>query len=330
MNYTNEVHDKLTVRASSMVSNLVSFTDRYKCIRVSTKEWKVWKTLYSTTNRRRGIMSCIPDFYVLQTVHIIDTSKDNIKQLGCSCTYTAVYGLPCVHSWPVAKTLEPNWTYINHNDVSVRWLKSYYLYSLPEKIIHDIAKQQKIKQVFRSIRKHGVVGIHIDKNWYADMPIHNSPLPEEYQQPDHIVKCMNYPDSDKVTDFDPYHSNLDGTTSQVTEIGTQLSDDDDDDAVTKFINANADETIKSHDTKKLYYSQLQPNFVGAVNWVTNQQDADTIKGLFDKFISDVKSKYQEEHPVNQEQIYISSNIAIETAKQHHGCTGLSESRKRKR
>ena len=64
MNYTNEVHDKLTARALSMVSNIVSLTDRYKSIRVSTKEWKVRK-LSVSTNRRRGILSCIPDFDVL-------------------------------------------------------------------------------------------------------------------------------------------------------------------------------------------------------------------------------------------------------------------------
>ena len=114
------------------------------------------------------------------------------------------------------------------------------------------------------------------------MPIHTSPLPEEYQQSDHIVKCMNDPDSDKVTDFDPYNSNLNGTTSQITEIGTQLSDEDDN-AISEFINSNVNETINSDFTKKSYYSQLQPNFVEAVNWITNQQDADKLKGLFDKF-----------------------------------------------
>ena len=140
---------------------------------------------------------------------------------------------------------------------------------------------------------------------------------------------MNYPDSDKVADFDPYNSNLDGTTSQVTEIGTQLSDEDDD-AITEFINANVTETINSNVSKKSYYSQLQPNFAEAVNWVTNQQDVDQLKHLLDKFISDIKSKYQEQHPVDEDQIYVSSNMPIETAKQHHGCTGWSESRKRKK
>ena len=121
------------------------------------------------------------------------------------------------------------------------------------------------------------------------------PVPEEYQQSDHVVRCMNYPDSDKVN----------------------------------VIDANVNETINSPDPTKSYYSQLQPNFVEDVNWVTNQQDVDELKCLFDKFISDVKSRYQQVHPVNQDQIYISSNMPVETSKKHHGCTGWSESRKRK-
>ena len=162
-----------------------------------------------------------------------------------------------------------------------------------------------------------------------NIPIRKSPLPEEYQQLDHVVRCMNYPDLDKVTDFDPYNSNLDGTTSQITDIGTQLSDEDDD-AVSEFINTNVDESINLGETQKTFYSQIQPNFVEAINWVTNQDDADKLRLLLDEFVSDVKAKYQNEHPVNKSQIYFSSNMPIETAKQHHSCTGWTELRKRKR
>ena len=74
---------------------------------------------------------------------------------------------------------------------------------------------------------------------------------------------------------------------------------------------------------------LIPTFVEAINCVTNQQDVDELKDMFDKFISDVKSRYQQVHPVNQDQVYISSNMPVETAKQHHGYNRWSESRKRK-
>ena len=38
-----------------------------------------------------------------------------------------------------------------------------------------------------------------------------------------MVWCTNYPDSNKVIDFYPSVSNLDGTISPITNINTQLS-----------------------------------------------------------------------------------------------------------
>ena len=91
-----------------------------------------------------------------------------------------------------------------------------------------------------------------------------------------------------------------------------------------------DETINLGETKKTLYSQIKPNFVEVINWVTNQEDADKLRCLLDEFVSGVKAKYRKEHPVNKSQIYVSSNMPIEMAKPHHGCTGWTESRKRKR
>ena len=104
--------------------------------------------------------------------------------------------------------------------MSIRWLKSYYLYSLPENNIPDQSLQKKTKQVFQSLRKHEVVGIHVQKNWYSNIPIDKQPLPPEYVELEHVVKCFNYPNSNEVDDFDPFLSTLDSTLSQVTEIGT--------------------------------------------------------------------------------------------------------------
>ena len=97
----------------------------------------------TNTNTARNF--CTPNFDVLNTLHLIDTSVEDVKQLGCTCIYIEVYGMRCVHKLVVANTMKPKWTYVSHNDVSVRWLKSYYLYSLPEKIIpqQDIQKRKK-------------------------------------------------------------------------------------------------------------------------------------------------------------------------------------------
>ena len=175
--------------------------------------------------------SLIPDFDVLSTVFVADTSKPQIKQLLCTCSYNKVYGRPCIHSLVVAKSFSPNWSYITHDDVGVRWLKSYYLYSLPEKVIPDQSLQKNMKQVFPTLQKHEIVGIHINNKCYEDVPIREQPIPSDYVQHEHVVKCTKYPDSNEVNDFDPFSSNFDGTLSQVTHIGTQMSSDDDNDDI---------------------------------------------------------------------------------------------------
>ena len=96
--------------------------------------------------------------------------------------------MPCVHSLVVANTMKPHWKYITHNDVSARWLKSYYLYSLPERIIPDQSLQKKTKQGFQSLRIHEVVGIHVKNSWYSSIPIEGQSLPSEYVEMEHVVK----------------------------------------------------------------------------------------------------------------------------------------------
>lgn len=173
------------------------------------------------------------------------------------------------------------------------------------------------------------MGIHVDKNCYHDIPIHDTILPEEYQELEHVVKCVNYPDSNKVSDFDPYNSNFDGTTSQITEVGTQMSDEDDNN-VLSFIQENVQNDITDINESKTFYSQVKPNFMEAVNWITNQDEVTELKHLLDKFVSDIKSTYQQRHPVEETQVYVSSNMPIETSKKHHGCSGWKENKKRKK
>lgn len=63
---------------------------------------------------------------------------------------------------------------------------------------------------------------------YINQNIHDGHIPEEYNLLHHVIQCTNYPDSNKVSDFDPFNSNLDETMSQVTDINTQLLDNQND------------------------------------------------------------------------------------------------------
>ena len=66
------------------------------------------------------------------------------------------------------------------------------------------------------------------KTDFRHIPIHNAPLPPEYNEVPHIVRSRNHPNWDEMEDFDPFRSDLDSTMSQITNINTQLSSDDED------------------------------------------------------------------------------------------------------
>ena len=326
VNYKLKVHNKLTVMASSMLSNLIEYSSRYKCIRIGITEWLVRKKEPGENVRKMYI----PDFDVIQKVTCVETQDNETKQLKCSCQYADVYGLPCIHSIVVAESFKPKWKNITHNDVSVRWWKAYYLFSLPESIIPDKAKQQRIKQVFRTLRQNEVVGIHVKPSMYHSQIIHEGILPDEFMEEPHVVQCMNYPDSNQVSDFDPFNSNLDGTMSQITDINTQLSDNDDDeeDDVFAFVAENIRKGIENDKKTKSYYSQLKPNFTEAVHWITCQEEVDDFAKIIDSFVSTIKRKKHTSIQDTSSQTYISSNLPIETARKHHGCDGW-KNKKRK-
>ena len=323
-NYKKLVHNKLTTVASSILSSLMNRIKYYESIRINAYEWKVKKKEYNRDRR-----SYIPDFDVISTVSLKQSPEQGIFRLECSCSYTKVFGIPCVHSMVVSETFKPKWKELTHHDISVRWWKKYYLFSLPDKIIPDYSKQKRIKQVFHTLRRHELVGIHVKTTDFTHVPIHKHPIPQEYNEFPHIIKCGNYPNSDEMEDFDPFHSNLDSTISQITVINTQLSSDDEDDI---FDFASDNVSVSSNPTKKMksFYTQLHPNFKEAVNWITNQEEVDEFSKLMDKFVSDIKVKYQKENDATKNQVYISSNLFIEKSKKHHGCSGWGTSTKRKR
>ena len=131
-----------------------------------------------------------------------------------------------------------------------------------------------------------------------------------------------------MVDFDPFLSTLDSTLSQVTEIGTQMEEENDG-AVLDFVSENNNATMTQNNADNSFYSKPKPNFSEAANWITSQEDVEKLKRLFDSFISDMKHTHSDKHPVRTSQLYISSNIPIETSKKHHGCMGYARNKKRK-
>ena len=139
--------------------------------------------------------------------------------------------------------------------------------------IYDQTKQLQIKQVSKTLQKNETVSIHVNFVAYQDHSVHKVPIPEEYTHLPHVVWCTNYPESNKVIDFYPSVSNLDGTISQVTNINTQLSGDDNgENSVFAFVAQNAKTSIEKNTKPQSFNAQLIPNFTGTINWITTRQD----------------------------------------------------------
>ena len=144
VNYKLKVHDKLTVMALSMLSNLIEYSSRYICMRVGATEWLVRKKKLGDNMKKMYI----PDFDVIQKVICIETQDTATRLLQSSYQYVDVYGLPCIHSIVVVESFKPKWKNIKHNDDLARRWKAYYLFSLPESKISYRAKEQRIHQAF--------------------------------------------------------------------------------------------------------------------------------------------------------------------------------------
>ena len=115
-----------------------------------------------------------------------------------------------------------------------------------------------------------------------------SPLPSDYLDKEHVIKCANYPDSSEVDDLNTFLSTLDSTLSQVIEIGIELEEENYN-AVLQFVSDNVTATITQNNYENSFFSQLKPNFSEAVNWITSQDDVERLKRLFDNFISEMKN-----------------------------------------
>ena len=60
---------------------------------------------------------------LFNSVTLTPTQGSDIPQTICSSNYITIYGLPRVHSIPVAESIQPYWEQIAYHDISVRWWK---------------------------------------------------------------------------------------------------------------------------------------------------------------------------------------------------------------
>jgi len=236
--------------------------------------------------------------------------------------------MPCVHNLCVLNTFPKSWSGLCHNDVSVLWMKNYYLYSIQPTILSDTEKQEKIKNVYHTLRDSEDVGITICDEFFDEITtpiVTTSSMPDYFRDvPQHVVSCYNYHDSNKMRYFDPFGSILDPSLTQITEGEDILSATNEEDLF-MYIHQNMENTIIAKVNKNSFYSQMLPSFREVANWVKSVEDVEFFHKAANGFIGELKKKYQTT-PVNEDHTYISSNISCETATKHHVCDGWNRKR----
>ena len=75
--------------------------------------------------------------------------------------------------------------------------------------------------------------------------------------PQHVISCYNYPDSNGMSDFNPYGSMIDPSITQITEGEDTLTDRNEDDLF-MYIHQNMDNTISAKVKMTSFYSQMFP------------------------------------------------------------------------
>ena len=100
------------------------------------------------------------------------------------------------------------------------------------------------------------------ESYFEHIPIDESVLTEEY-----------------------FHSSsdMDATMSQVININTQMSSEDED-CIFSFMRTQIRHLKKK---KRNFYSQLKPNFTEVVNWISTRQEVHEFYKLMDSFVSDI-------------------------------------------
>ena len=185
-------------------------------------------------------------------------------------------------------------------------------YSKPEK--------KRKKQIFKALQKHEVVGIHVKHTDFQDIPVYENDLSPDYIQTPHVLSWNNYPNSDKMRDFDPFNSDMDVTMSQVIDINTQISSEDKD-GIFLFVNDdldNIDPTLKKiieflfTIETQFYKSCILDIHTGGSQTVIKNDGYVCFWHL---------RKYNTEHNESSLHTYISSNLPIEKSRKYHSCDG---------
>ena len=112
------------------------------------------------------------------------------------------------------------------------WWKIFYLYSLPTDVIEDANRQRIIKHLLLKVLEKEEIGIPVSTELLDEL---DTPIVDEKDipsmfipKPFPIVECYNYPDSDKMLDFDANQNIMDPNMVEFYSQGELLTQPEDD------------------------------------------------------------------------------------------------------
>ena len=240
-------------------------------------------------------------------------------KLKCNCPLTIVWGLPCVHSICIVRSLENQWEYFPHRDISVTWWNSYLQSAMTSVEDENKNNNKALFAMFRKLQSEGDIGISINEQWLMNTSIYSGELPNEFKEDNKDLKCLNNPNSNHPAcgDFHPNSMDMFGFI-QISSQNDIDSDYDSDNNCIQFPSLESNEVAMK---QKTAYSRCIPYFKEAMDWIGSvggRDDIDKVYKFLDEITGEMKRKTCD-HTDNS--TYVSSNLHCETIRHQHGADG---------
>ena len=249
-------------------------------------------------------------------------------RLICSCPFTDVYGLVCIHAVTVANTFHyPNGPCEKEN--SIIWSKRYTELGLN----CDESKYcpQKMMNTLISIRDKEELGIrighasisHIPILRYKDVPDHFNFDNEQYE----VMNPLNY----TISEYGEHINAPSGHNQQVMTYSEDGGVDDDELDFNIFSHDNPSSSQRNQ-TCRTPYNQIAPSFKELMNHMelnTTKDEIREVKRFLDRKLMEVKMRINRmSNKSKQSGTYVSSGVAFSNRSKPHGCDGYRRKRKK--
>ena len=179
-------------------------------------------------------------------------------KLQCNCPLSTLWGMQCEDSICVVLGLGNQWEYFSHKDIWVTWWNSYLQYAMCSSDDDNQKNDNNmLSSIFHKLEDKETIEINTNSSWLTNILIHNGVSRKQFKEDAEVVKCLKYPDSDKLA-YSDFHSNSMDMfgfiqISRQQEIESYYEDDNDG---IHFQSLESNEDTKKKDIIQPLYSPL--------------------------------------------------------------------------